>query len=57
MHTVTFADLVGDEVIDSGFLSTLDGGARSFSVTFPEPGTYEYVCVFHAPMTGTVTVT
>jgi plastocyanin len=33
--------------------------ARSFSFTVPEPGTYPYVCLFHAPseMVGEITVT
>lgn len=33
--------------------------ARSFSFTVPEPGTYAYVCIFHAPseMVGTIEAT
>jgi plastocyanin len=56
VHTVTFSDLIGGEVADSGYLSTLDGSAQAFRLTFPDPGTYGYVCVFHTPMTGTVEV-
>jgi plastocyanin len=29
----------------------------SFTVTFPNPGTYNYICVIHPWMSGTVTVT
>jgi len=33
--------------------------ARTFSFTVPDPGTYAYVCIFHAPsnMTGEITAT
>lgn len=37
---------------DSG---TLEPG-ESFSFTFTEPGTFEYVCTIHPSMAGTVTV-
>jgi plastocyanin len=57
VHKVTFAQLVDDEVIDSDFMSLFDVTAQTFSVRFPDPGIYEYVCSFHAAsMTGTVTV-
>lgn len=29
---------------------------NTFTVTFEEPGTYEYFCAFHPAMYGTVTV-
>jgi plastocyanin len=32
-------------------------GINTFTVTFEEPGTYEYFCAFHPAMYGTVTVT
>ncbi|MGD8684112.1 MAG: cupredoxin domain-containing protein [Chloroflexota bacterium] len=48
-HTVT----ARDGVFDSG---TMDAGGI-FSQTFSEPGTFEYFCVIHPSMTGTVTVT
>jgi len=47
-HTIT-AD---DESFDSG---TIDGDAEG-SVTFGEPGTYEFFCRFHVFMKGTVEV-
>jgi plastocyanin len=48
-HTVT----ARDGAFDSG---TLDGG-ETFSRRFETPGAYEYFCVIHPSMTGTVTVT
>ena len=47
-HTAT-AD---DGTWDSGSIAA--GG--SFSFTFIEPGTYEYICTIHPSMTGTVIV-
>jgi plastocyanin len=47
-HTVT-AD---DGAFDSG---TMDAG-QVFSLTFDEPGTFDYFCAVHPSMTGTVTV-
>lgn len=56
-HKVTFAQLVDGEVIDSGDFSKLEGQPTTFSVAFPEPGTYGYACVYHAPtMTGVIRV-
>ena len=49
-HTVTFRD---DQVAGSG---QLDRG-ESFTATFDEPGTYDYVCTVHPEMTATITVT
>jgi plastocyanin len=35
---------------------TMNGGER-FQAKFSQPGTYHYVCTFHAPgMSGTITV-
>ena len=47
-HTATSED----DAFDSG---NLDEG-QSFSFTFTEPGTYEYVCGIHPRMTGTIVV-
>lgn len=49
-HTVTSED---DGPLDSGSLE--EGG--SYEMTFDAPGTYRYVCSFHATMRGTVEVT
>jgi len=49
-HTVT--EKGSSPAFDS---DTVKGGA-SGSVTFEKPGTYEYYCVFHATMNGSVTV-
>lgn len=40
----------------SGFDTGTLGKGDSETVTFKEPGTFQYVCVFHAFMTGTVEV-
>jgi plastocyanin len=47
-HTVTATD----ETFDSGVMQ--DG--VSFSVTFSEPGSFDYFCAIHPSMTGTVVV-
>ena len=47
-HTVTFSS--GGP--DSGSLSTGD----TFDVTFEQPGTFTYRCLFHSQMQGTVSV-
>lgn len=41
-----------DGVFDSGNL----GGGDSFSFTFDEAGVYDFVCLIHPSMTGSVTV-
>jgi plastocyanin len=41
-----------DGVIDSGMLNEGD----SFSFTFDEPGTYDYICGYHPRMTATIVV-
>ena len=47
-HNVTF---------DAGVASQTMNGGDSFLVKFTTPGTYKYVCTFHAPgMAGTITV-
>jgi amicyanin len=33
------------------------GQGDTYTATFEEPGTYEYICTIHTSMTGTVTVT
>jgi plastocyanin len=50
-HTAT--DTADESVLDTG---TLDQG-DSKTVTFEQPGTYRYTCLFHPFMHGTVTVT
>jgi plastocyanin len=47
-HTATESD----GLFDSG---VLDAGA-SFSFTFDEPGTYDYTCLIHPEMKGTIVV-
>ena len=50
-HTIT------EEGTSPSFDSdTIVGGKRG-SVTFSEPGSFTYLCVFHPTMKGTVTVT
>ena len=49
-HTATIAE--GAMKFDTG---TVEKG-KTKSVTFDKPGTYAYVCLFHAYMKGTVTV-
>jgi plastocyanin len=42
----------------TGFLSSgISYGAMRYSLTFSKPGTYEYACLLHPGMTGTVVVT
>jgi plastocyanin len=48
-HTVTATD----GSFDSG---TMEGG-EAFSQVFEQPGTFEYYCVIHPSMTGTITIT
>jgi len=47
-HTVTATD----RAFDSGYLGQED----SFSLTFDSPGTFDYFCVYHPRMRGTVIV-
>jgi plastocyanin len=47
-HNVTF---------DAGTASPTMSGGDKFEVKFSKPGSYHYVCTFHAPsMAGTITV-
>ncbi len=65
-HSVTFAaggppgTAGADGFMPAGQpqLVRLNGAANSFTVTFPEPGTFPYTCVHHATvgMTGSVIV-
>ena len=56
--TVTFRNADGDShtatggIIDSG---TLDPGA-AYKKTFPNAGTYDFLCIFHPEMQGTIRV-
>jgi plastocyanin len=44
-------------LLSSGFLDpTQPNGTPSFTVRFDQPGTYEYVCMLHEGMTGTIVV-
>jgi plastocyanin len=47
-HTVTSTN----SVFDSGFVPT----GRTFSFKFEEPGVYNYFCLYHQNMKGTVIV-
>lgn len=49
-HTVTSAS--GNGTISSGDMAP----GATFSYTFTTPGTYDYTCVYHAWMVGTVVV-
>jgi plastocyanin len=52
-HTVTCTGTCGPQSFDSGNLNT----GATFSHTFTVAGTYNYICVYHAPgMSGTITV-
>ncbi|MDQ3554763.1 MAG: plastocyanin/azurin family copper-binding protein, partial [Chloroflexota bacterium] len=46
----------GDSVANSGLFNAGPGSATSFSLTFPETGAYDFVCLLHLPFghTGTV---
>ena len=49
-------DSVGHNVIGKGFVSqTLENG-KTFSFTFKDSGTFDYVCSFHSGMKGQVIV-
>jgi plastocyanin len=52
-HTVTSGS---PESRDSRFDSRLDGKGASSSVTFTQPGTYDYFCNRHQSMRGQVRV-
>ena len=46
----------GTGVVNSGFVNVVPGGDLTYTLTFPQRGTFEYVCLIHPFMTGTVTV-
>ncbi len=49
VHTVTFMAMM----VNSGSVAAND----TFSYTFTQPGTYQYLCMYHRGMTGEVIVT
>lgn len=54
-HTVTSVKpgtTDADGTFDSGFIKT----GRTFTYTFNTPGTYEYICMIHTHMQGTINV-
>ncbi|WP_415853413.1 plastocyanin/azurin family copper-binding protein [Sinomonas sp. G460-2] len=59
-HTVTFTSLTQNgHPVDSGILlEAFVGGPSTFSVTFDQPGTWNYICELHDDMgmVGSVTV-
>ncbi len=70
-HSVTFGQPKGDpsvlvggdnpsykagDFISSGLLAGDQSGPGSYSVTFPDKGSYQYFCILHPLMTGTVVV-
>lgn len=54
--TWAFEDGMGHDIVGDGFESDMLTDA-TFSHTFTEPGTYEYLCSLHPNMTGKVKVT
>ena len=54
-HTVTSGNL--DDGTDDIFDSDLFIQGTAFEFTFEEPGTFDYFCVLHPWVSGTVTVT
>ena len=44
-------------LLPNGFEQEFPGAGNTFSVTFENPGSYNYICVLHPWMTGSVTVT
>ena len=43
--------------LPNGFEQEYPGSGNTFSVTFENPGSYNYICTLHPWMTGSVTVT
>lgn len=54
---VAGGDFDGSGFFSSGALPSFPPTLFSYEVTFTTPGTYEYVCLIHPDMEGTVTVT
>lgn len=55
--------MTGDEkyinsgwILPEGFEDEYPGSGNTFSMTFERPGTYDYLCILHPWMTGTVLV-
>jgi plastocyanin len=55
--------IIGDEkyfnsgwFLPTGLEGLVPGSGNTFSVTFENPGTYEYLCILHPWMTGSVVV-
>lgn len=42
--------------LPNGFEQEYPGAGNTFSVTFEKPGSYNYICILHPWMTGSVTV-
>jgi plastocyanin len=53
LHTVTSGT---PDARDGRFDGTMNGSGTSYTVTFSEPGTYEYFCSRHESMRGEVRV-
>ncbi|HKU33563.1 MAG TPA: plastocyanin/azurin family copper-binding protein [Candidatus Nitrosotalea sp.] len=54
-HTVTSVKpgtTTADGTFDSGFIKS----GKAFSFTFNKPGTYQYICMIHSQMRGTINV-
>ena len=51
-HTVTHTPATGDVIFDSGYFQS----GESWSYTFDEVGTFDYYCIPHPNMIGTVVV-
>lgn len=43
--------------LPNGFEQEYPGSGNTFTVTFEKPGSYNYICILHPWMTGSVTVT
>jgi len=52
------ASFDGSQCVNSGVMGTFDAivGPRTYSVKFPKPGNFKFVCFVHFDMTGTVHV-
>jgi plastocyanin len=45
----------GTSAVSGGSL-TVGGGQSNYTLTFPKPGVYEYICAFHPGMVGAIAV-